>query len=222
MASKNKFTPADTHFVSLDSATSIQSTLTLFGKLISDAESKPAVIGLAHPSGEGGTLHRSLVFGIRYGNQCQTLSQPQQVWLPSPDGPADGCGWDPTQYVVWRNIPTDWPTLHVVTTRKPISAAVAAGIAAAPRLESASRLPQLAESVGAQVTALVQQWAQMPQQPNQSDVLANLWTTFRATDFATVGAQLLLQLLNNQLGVTIPASAITSTLTVSGLIALLA
>jgi len=221
MANKNKFTPVETHFVSSDSATSIQSTLTVFGKLISDAESKPAAVGLAHPSGDIGTLHRSLVFGIRYGNQCQTLSQPQQVWLPSPDGPADECGWDPAQYVVWRNIPPDWQTLHVLTTRKPISAALAAGIPAAPRLQSASILQQSTGSVGAQVTALVQQWAQMPQQPNLSDVLANLWAIFRASDFSTVGVPLLLQLLNSQLGVTIPASAITPTLTVSGLIALL-
>jgi hypothetical protein len=32
--------------------------------------------------------------------------------MPMPSGPADECGWDPNQYVVWKNLPKDLILVH--------------------------------------------------------------------------------------------------------------
>jgi hypothetical protein len=57
----------------------------------------------------------ALVFGIRDHGTCTRLPEPQHVTLPPPTGSANGCGWDPTKFVVWGNISKSSITTHVQT-----------------------------------------------------------------------------------------------------------
>jgi len=40
--------------------------------------------------------HVAEIYGLREHGRCSRLRVPLQLTLPAPDGPADGCGWDPT------------------------------------------------------------------------------------------------------------------------------
>lgn len=120
----------DSHKISLADAANPFTTVTLYGKLIDVSAVPSSTSGLAHPNGSTNDLHASLVFGYLDAGRCVRLPAPQHVLLPPPDGPADGCGWDPNEFVVWKNIPKNWQTLHVQTQAKPLMHALAAGIAA--------------------------------------------------------------------------------------------
>jgi hypothetical protein len=220
MNTKKKFSPKNTHYVTFDEAAAVPSTITLYGKLIADGESQPSTLGLSHPSNATESLHRSLVFGACRGSQCQKLPQPQQVWLPAPDGPADGCGWDGSQYVVWKNLPADWMTLHVVTERKTLSAALALGNSTAALATMATGTTARAVDWDDRVIAVVQEWAHPKAQISGDDVLSTLWQVSVGTSFS-LGAQSLSQLIQKRLGMTVSKSAITDKLTVDGLIQLI-
>jgi hypothetical protein len=222
MATKKTFTPKSTHYIPHDEVAGMLSNLTVYGRLIAGGESQPSTLGISHPSDPTAMLYRSLVFGVYDGIECKKLPQPQQVWLPAPDGPADACGWDAATYLVWKQLRSDWITLHVITQRKPLSVALATGTGIqSSNLRPSFAAPSSSGTLGDQIIALVQQWAQMPAEPLGSDILSNLWATFRGTDFPSIGAPALVQLLTSKLGAAVSAASITSTTTVDGLSPLL-
>lgn len=210
---KAQFSPKKSHYMTFNHAVAAP-TVSLYGRLIEDGAAKPSDLGIFHPSDPDGSLHRSVVFGYATGDQCKTLATPQQVWLPFPDGPADACGWDPAQYVVWKHVQPNWNTIHVVSQRKPLSLALAAG-------EKLQTLDAYAAPSPDQVISLVQSWAALPAPPKYGDVLAALWSLYRKTDFTSYGAPALAQTLTNN-GADILPQSITTTMTVQGLLDVLA
>jgi hypothetical protein len=202
---KAQFSPKKSHYMTFHEAVAVP-TFELYGRLINDGEAKPSDLGIFHPTDSEGSLHRSVVFGYATGGQCKSLATPQQVWLPYPDGPADRCGWDPSQYVVWKNAQPDWNTLHVVAERKPLSLAIAAG--------------EPLQDTGAsdyQISLWIMQWAAITDFPQPSDLLNNLWALVRKTDFLSYGAPALVKLLSAH-NEKINVQSITSDLTVQGLL----
>jgi hypothetical protein len=120
------FQPTSDHQITLRDAQQLVSTISAYGKIVAGISMDPASAGTVHPLGGTGDLHLALVYGISDGGQCITLRVPEKVYLPAPDGPADGCGWDPTKFVVWKNLPRDWGTVHVQTVSKPLAMALGA------------------------------------------------------------------------------------------------
>jgi hypothetical protein len=118
------FSPTEDHQISLAEAHQLTSTVTVYGKVIKGMTMPPATAGTTHPQGGDGNLQLALVYGVSDGGRCITLATPENVYLPDPDGPADGCSWDPAQFVVWKNLPRDWETLHVQAVKKPLVAAL--------------------------------------------------------------------------------------------------
>jgi hypothetical protein len=70
------------------------------------------------------------VYGFREQGRCLHLPFPQHLSLPKLDGPADGCGWDPSQFVVWKNLPKSLMTTQVQTKMAPLHEALLAAPAA--------------------------------------------------------------------------------------------
>jgi len=70
------------------------------------------------------------VLGFREQGRCARLAVPQHLSLPKLNGPADGCGWDPSQFVVWKNLPKSLMTTHVQTKVAPLHEALLAAPAA--------------------------------------------------------------------------------------------
>jgi hypothetical protein len=203
------------HFVGFDAITKIQSTLTAYGKLIEGGESTPSALGISHPHGIVAPLNKSLVCGVQVAGRCIRLPQPQEVALPTPDGPADGCGWDPSEFVVWKNLPRDWVTLHFQSRQRPLSSALSVGGA------GSSRRLMFAGAVGTmgvdeQVVAIIRKWKNLDQDPALTDTLGKLWgdTSGPFSD----GATKLAGMLNESLGTQIQGSDFSATTTVDDVI----
>jgi hypothetical protein len=122
---KKPFKPSSGHQITVGEAHQLLSTISAYGKVITGVTMDPSKAGTVHPQGKDEDLQLALVFGTSSQGKCVTLSPPQKVYMPAPDGPADGCGWDPAQYVVWKNLPLDWTTVHVQTQAKPLAMALA-------------------------------------------------------------------------------------------------
>jgi hypothetical protein len=102
-----KFTLAPEHLTALSAVPSSDTSVDFFGRVI-----ETSVSGLPD-------LHQlSEIFGYRDQGRCVRFPMTQRISLPAPDGPADGCGWDPSLFVVWRNLPRSLSTkqLNVTTT----------------------------------------------------------------------------------------------------------
>lgn len=104
------------HHTSISEVVASQNVVSVFGKPLKNAEIEPRATGITHPRGSSEGLQLAHVVGYLEQGRCVRLTAPQLVALPSPDGPADGCGWDPEEYVVWRNLPKNWPTIHLRST----------------------------------------------------------------------------------------------------------
>ena len=117
MAGKNKQI-TDKHYTSISEVAGRQSLISVFGKLLKNGEIKSDASGLTHPSGADENLQLAQVVGYMEQGQCVRLTEPQLIALPAPDGPADGCGWDPKEYVVWKSLPKNWVTLHLQASTK--------------------------------------------------------------------------------------------------------
>ena len=207
------------HYVPFDSHIAAQSTLTAYGKLIESGESTPSALGVSHPLGLSEALHKSLVFGVQIDGQCIKLPNPEEVALPEPDGPADGCGWDPSEFVVWKNLPRNWTTIHFQSQPKPLITALSLGTGGpTQRLMAAVAATT---DFGAQVKAIVETWAHMTTEPAGSAVLQNLWANSGVGGTFALAATNLAQTLNSQLGSNILGSDITTTMTVDQLIQML-
>jgi hypothetical protein len=109
--SKTKnFTLAEGHKVSFQAGPLSDPTIDIFGKVIDPA-----------PISDLSAGHQlAQVYGFRELGRCARLPVPQHLSLPKPDGPADGCGWDPSQFVVWKNLPKSLMTTHVQTKMVPL------------------------------------------------------------------------------------------------------
>jgi hypothetical protein len=117
VANRNKQI-TEKHYTSISEVVGRQSLISVFGKLLKNAEVESGASGIAHPSGADENLQLAQVVGYMDQGQCVRLTEPQLIALPAPDGPADGCGWDPQQYVVWKNLPKNWVTLHLKASTK--------------------------------------------------------------------------------------------------------
>lgn len=71
---------------------------------------QPRTSGILHPAGAEDEMKLAQIVGYLDQGRCVRLSEPQVIAMPDPDDPADGCGWDPTEYVVWKNLPRNWTT----------------------------------------------------------------------------------------------------------------
>jgi hypothetical protein len=113
MAKKDRGGITAKHFTTLSEVSGWQSTICVYGKLITNAEVQPGTSGILHPAGTNDPLQLAQVVGYSDQGRCIRLDEPQIIALPAPGGPADGCGWDPTQYVVWKNLAKNWTTLQM-------------------------------------------------------------------------------------------------------------
>lgn len=120
MTEKAPFTAGSRHKVTFPTIVENQLSVSLFGKLVKESPIDTRGSGLEHPSGSSEPLELGQVFGYLQNHQCVRLPRPMLVALPKPVGPADGCGWDPNEYLVWR-VPADWLALHVSTRTAPIA-----------------------------------------------------------------------------------------------------
>lgn len=113
MAKRVKTELTEKHLITLSELSGALSTLDVYGKIVEDAALQPRTSGILHPMGTDDEMKLAQVVGYFDQGRCIRLSEPQVIAMPQPDGPADGCGWDPTEYVVWKNLPRNWTTLHV-------------------------------------------------------------------------------------------------------------
>src|SRR3974390_2740264 len=113
MGKKSKGRITDNHFISLSEISGDLSTLSVYGKIIRNADILPRISGILHPELLNEPLQLAQVVGYSERGNCVRLDEPRVIAMPAPDGPADGCGWDPTQYVVWKNLSKHWVTVHM-------------------------------------------------------------------------------------------------------------
>jgi hypothetical protein len=187
------------HYLDFAQASSTQMTLTAYGKLIKNSETLPSAAGISHPHGLSELLQASLVYGVAIGGRCITLPGPQQVMLPAPDGRADDCGWDPTEYVVWRNLPREWVTSHISAERRTLSDALFSGLNNVTN-RSVNAFALALPSVGERVMAIVKAWGNMTNDPEGSDQLQVLWAASHPGGSFGDGAKLLAQKINDAFG----------------------
>jgi hypothetical protein len=198
MPRKDKTGITDRHYVDLAQASTAQTTLTAYGKIIRNSQTPPATAGISHPHGLDEPLQASLVFGVAIGGRCESLPSPVQVWLPTPNGPADGCGWDAAEYVVWKNLPRDWVTMHFQARTRTLASALFA--------EPVKPSTLAAIGVRDRVLGIVRSWAKMSSDPNGSDQLQVLWAASNPAGSFGDGAQILAQRLNDAFGSDFQAS----------------
>lgn len=115
-----------THFTTLSKALSIGSTVDVFGKLVEGANVESHAVGVVHPTEPSGALQLAQVFGFEDLNGCHSLQSPLMCMMPTPNGPADSCGWDTNEFVVWKNLPKNWQTIHVQTSHSSLHGALMA------------------------------------------------------------------------------------------------
>lgn len=108
------FTPGDSHKTAFRMVPETEDYVDAFGKIVDPAP----VADL--PDGQ----HLAVIFGFRHRGSCTRLQTPQHVTLRSPDGPADGCGFDPSQFLVWKNLGRNQITAHLTTRMVPLHQAL--------------------------------------------------------------------------------------------------
>jgi hypothetical protein len=174
-----KFTLAKGHKASFQAGPPSGPGIDIFGKVIDPA-----------PFSELPEGHQlAQVYGFREQGRCARLPVPQHLSLPTPDGPADGCGWAPSQFVVWKNLPKSLLTTHIQTKTVPLHEA----LLAAPATMALASEPT--------VDDVLHQWLSqsVPGQPIPNvDQLQVAWSTFGSGGGFTVQVQQnLANLLNN-------------------------
>jgi hypothetical protein len=200
------FVPTRQHHLSLGQATQLGPTITAYGKLIAGFKLSPFEARTSHPQGKDEKLQLALVYGIQNGRQCNALPQPQKVYLPSPDGPAEGCDLDPKEFVIWKNLPCNWITLHVQSRAKPIAMVLQSAAVTAPTL------PYLED-------VLNSDWLKTTRRVdiNPGDQLGYLWAQYGVGDYTPQVVQNLINAINNAYGVGLPPSSLPATLPFSQL-----
>jgi hypothetical protein len=176
------FVPTVDHQLTVGEAQQVISTITVYGKLITGVTLTPSEAGTIHPRGGTGDLQLCLVYGIQDRGKCITLPQPQKVYLPAPDGAADGCGWDPEEFVVWKNLPRDWNTLHVQSRLKPLSVPLQ---------------PMTAAVMPSALDVMTGCWLNTSDGISRSAKLSDLWNEYVGKEtYQALGANQLAQCLN--------------------------
>jgi hypothetical protein len=207
MARKNKstnakkFTLTKGHKASFQARPLSEPGIDLFGKVID-----PVLVSDL-PKGH----QLAQVYGFREQGRCARLPVPQHLSLPKPNGPADGCGWDPSEFVVWKNLPKSFITTHVQTKMVPLNEA----LLATPATRALASEPT--------VDDVLHQWLSqsVPGQPIPDlDQLQVAWTTFGSGGGFTIQVQQnLANLLNSAFSLSpsiVPAN-LPGTLTVGQL-----
>jgi hypothetical protein len=138
MAPKDKWKITPKHFIGFSEVAGGHATISVYGRVVKNTELQPGESGILHPSGAGTPLQLAHVVGYSDQGRCVTLAEPQLVALPVPDGPADSCGWDSNQYVVWKNLPKNWATLHLKASTRSLHSVLKL---AAPGVESEAAAP---------------------------------------------------------------------------------
>jgi hypothetical protein len=187
---------SERHYVTLSDATGATSAISVYGKLIRDIPLDPSASGISHPKTPGQRMVVGQVFGFADRGQCQRVTPPVIVSLPEPDGPADGCGWDPGEYVVWKNLPRNWVTLHLHVEPRPLSDVLSKPLAIGMR---AAAEPTMA-GVRDRVVQIVKSWAKMQTNPVGTDVLQVLWAASHPSGPFSDAAQDLATQINNAFG----------------------
>lgn len=102
-----KFTLGPGHVTTLSAVATSHTGIDVFGKVVETAVSDLPDL---HQMAE--------IFGYRDQGGCVRFPVTERISLPAPDGPADGCGWDPSEFLIWRNLPRALVTkqLDVKTT----------------------------------------------------------------------------------------------------------
>jgi len=182
---KKPFKPSSGHQITVGEAHQLLSTISAYGKVITGVTMDPSEAGTVHPQGKDEDLQLALVFGTSSQGKCVTLSPPQKVYMPAPDGPADGCGWDPAQYVVWKNLPLDWTTVHVQSQPKTLAMAFAPRDAAATKPSAMDVMSN--DWLGGRPAGL-----------KITDKLSDLWDSYGTGEtYQNLGANQLAQCLSN-------------------------
>jgi hypothetical protein len=192
------FKPAKGHKIPLQAGSLDAGVLDVFGKLVDPSP----VDGLA----AGHQL--ALVYGIREGGTCTKLRSPQHVALPAPDGPADGCGWDPSNFLVWKNLAKTLITTHVqmrsLSLQDALRPAATAALVSEPTVDDVLH-QWLSQSIPGQMI------------PDQ-DQLQVAWRNFGSGGAFTAQVQQnLANLLNSAFSLDIQASRLSATMTVADL-----
>ena len=134
-----KFMPGDNHRTSLSKIVDEHLVVSLYGKTVENLSMEPTGLGMQHPSGSG-SLHAGHVYGFQSQEKgCVRFSPPRLYMLPEPVGPADGCGWDPAEFVVWK-VPLGWSTVHFQVRSGAISESLTAGAPGQLRLSAGQSL----------------------------------------------------------------------------------
>jgi hypothetical protein len=95
-----------------------QTCVTVYGKVLRNTEFSASRSGLANLTDPQAKLLLAELVGYSEKGVCITLEEPQLAAMPAPTGPANGCGWSPTKYVVWENQTKEWTTLHLLASSK--------------------------------------------------------------------------------------------------------
>jgi hypothetical protein len=131
MAKKEKTGLTQRHLMTLSEVSGKLSMLDVYGKVVKDAAVQPQTSGILHPAGTKEEMKLAQIVGYLDQGRCVRLSEPQVIAMPKPDGPAGSCGWDPAEYVVWKNLPRNWTTLHFQLRTAGLHEALSSGAHAA-------------------------------------------------------------------------------------------
>ena len=188
------------HYLTLSDAAGSVSAISVYGKLVENAALEPRALGLLHPRNPGDALILAQVVGFSDQGQCQRITPPIMLTLPEPDGPADECGWDPDQYVVWKNLPRNWVTLHFHTEPKTLASVLSGNSSAQLRLPVTRPSAVALLGVRDTVVQIVRSWANMPTNPRGTDILQALWAAGNPAGPFPDAAQDLASRINNAFG----------------------
>jgi hypothetical protein len=211
-----RFVPTNEHFITIGGAQEIISgaTFNVYGRLISGVTLPAAQAGLVDPRSSDEELQLALIFGTQENGICTKLDPPQKVYMPVPDGPADGCDWDPKQFVVWRNLSKTWMTLHVQSNVKTLAAALTPLDKAVPALASIGTqdVPYLRD-------VLYLQWMEFDTAANidPSFTLAAVWQIKHTGDYTPSVQGRLSNVIYAAYNRNYPGSAFPATMTVQTL-----
>jgi hypothetical protein len=127
MAKKDTQGITKKHYVTLSDVLAASATLDVYGKMIQNTDVKPGASGILQPGVGSDNLSLATVFGYLDQGTCIRLQYPLVIAMPQPDGTADGCGWDPAEYVVWKKLPRNWTTLHLTARTAGLHSTLASG-----------------------------------------------------------------------------------------------
>ena len=127
------FKPSEGHRTTLGKVVEAHVTVSFYGKVV-EGVTVPTGIALQHPH-DGESLLAGHIFGYSQGGQCFRFTPPRIYMLPSPTGPADDCGWDPKEYVVWK-LPPDWLTVFFEVQHATVADSLVAPLGGEARLSA--------------------------------------------------------------------------------------